>query len=102
MVLTNAIVFSPLLMSLASRLTDLNDQLLLRINSLAGRSWLFDNVVTFFQDNDLAKAGVIGCCFLAAWYGGTTANGTNVRRKILLNHHAKFDTLCATHLALMC
>src|SRR5713226_3857128 len=71
-------------MSLAGRLTDLNDQLLLSINSLAGRSWLFDSVVAFFRDNDLAKAGVIGCCFLAAWYGGKSSNGTNTRRKILI------------------
>ncbi len=37
-----------------------------------------------FRDNDLAKAGVIGCCFLAAWYGGKTTNGTTTRRKILI------------------
>src|SRR6266550_5599934 len=71
-------------MSFASRLTDLNNQLSLLINSVAGRSWLFDNVVAFFLDNDLAKAGVIGCCFLAAWYGGKTIEGTNARRKILI------------------
>src|SRR5260370_40450607 len=71
-------------MSFASRLTDLNNQLSLLINSVAGRSWLFDNVVAFFLDNDLAKAGVIGCCFLAAWYGGKTTEGTNARRKILI------------------
>src|SRR2546430_4385467 len=71
-------------MSFASRLTDLNNQLSLLINSVAGRSWLFDNVVGFFLENDLAKAGVIGCCFLAAWYGGKTAAGTNARRKILI------------------
>ncbi len=71
-------------MTFTSRLTDLNDQLLLRINGLAGRSWVFDNFVAFFQDNDLAKAGVIGCCFLAAWYGGKTNDGTNARRKILI------------------
>jgi len=40
--------------------------------------------VAFFQDNDLAKAGVIGCCFLAAWYGGKSDKSTNVRRKILI------------------
>ena len=80
----HAIVFSTLLMSFASRLTDLNNQLSLLINSVAGRSWLFDNVVAFFLDNDLAKAGVIGCCFLAAWYGGKTTEGTNARRKILI------------------
>src|SRR2546426_7719624 len=62
----------------------LNDQLLLLTNSLAGRSWLFDSIVAFFQDNDLAKAGVIGCCFLAAWYGGKSKDGTNARRKILI------------------
>ncbi|HVS83328.1 MAG TPA: phosphatase PAP2 family protein, partial [Pyrinomonadaceae bacterium] len=80
----HAIVFSSLLMSFASRLTDLNTQLSLLINNLAVRSWLFDNVVAFFQGNDLAKAGVIGCCFLAAWYGGKTTSGTNARRKILI------------------
>src|SRR5207302_9994414 len=77
------IVFS-ILMSLAGRLSDLNEQLLLLVNSVAGRSWLFDNVVAFFQDNDLAKAGLIGCCFLAAWYGGKSSNGTNARRRILI------------------
>lgn len=82
--MTGAVVLSSILVSLGSRLSDLNDQLLLAINGLAGRSWLFDSVVAFFQDNDLAKAGVIGCCFLAAWYGGKTGNGTNARRKILL------------------
>jgi membrane-associated phospholipid phosphatase len=79
-----AVVFSFIFTSLAGRLTELNDQLLLAINSLAGRSWLFDSIVGFFQENDLAKAGVIGCCFLAAWYGGKTNDGTNARRKILI------------------
>jgi len=60
-----------------------NDQLLLGINSVAGRSWLFDNLVSFLLENDLAKAGVIGCCFLAAWYGGK-GEATTARRKILL------------------
>src|SRR5258707_4036017 len=83
-VLIHAIVFSTLVMSFAGRLTDLNNQLSLLINSVAGRSWLFDNVVAFFLDNDLAKAGVIGCCFLAAWYGGKTTEATNARRKILI------------------
>jgi membrane-associated phospholipid phosphatase len=82
--LTGTVVLSSLMMSFASHLTDFNNQLSLLINSLAGRSWLFDNVVAFFQDNDLAKAGVIGCCFLAAWYGGKTTSATNARRKILI------------------
>ena len=73
-----------ILVSFLGRLSDLNDQLLLVLNSAAGRSWLFDSIVAFFLDNDLAKAGVIGCCFLAAWYGGKSTNSTNARRKILI------------------
>jgi membrane-associated phospholipid phosphatase len=64
--------------------TQLNDQMLLAINSIAGRSWLFDSIVAFFIDNDLAKAGVIGGCFLAAWYGGKSLDSTNARRRILI------------------
>jgi membrane-associated phospholipid phosphatase len=79
-----AVFFSLMLASFGSRLSELNDQLLLLVNSAAGRSWLFDSVVAFFLDNDLAKAGVIGCCFLAAWYGGKSSNSTNARRKILI------------------
>src|ERR671919_430613 len=76
-------VMSIILLSVSSWLMSLNDQLLLAINSLAGRSWVFDTVVALFLDNDFAKAGVIGCCFLAAWYGGKGAAATD-RRKILL------------------
>ena len=78
------VVILSMLLTAASRLSAANDQLLLWINGLAGRSWLFDSVVAFFQDNDLAKAGVIGCCFLAAWYGGKSDKSTNLRRKILI------------------
>src|SRR5947207_3940722 len=77
-------LFPLILVTLAGRLTELNDQLLLLINGLAGRSWLFDSIVAFFLDNDLAKAGVIGGCFLAAWYGGKTLESTNARRRILI------------------
>jgi len=79
-----AVLLSAIFGSLGDGLTALNDQLLLLINGLAGRSWLFDSIVAFFLDNDLAKAGVIGCCFLAAWYGGKSSDGTNTRRKILI------------------
>ena len=82
--MTAGIIFFSILTSLATGLTELNDSLLLRINGLAGRSWLFDSLVAFFRDNDLAKAGVVGCCFLAAWYGSKSDSGTNVRRKILI------------------
>jgi len=77
-------VFSTLvLLSVGGWLMNLNDQLLLIVNSVAGRSWLFDSVVALFLDNDLAKAGVIGCCFLAAWYGAR-GEATTARRKILI------------------
>jgi membrane-associated phospholipid phosphatase len=78
MIMTGAIFIS-----IGGWFMSLNDQLLLLINSLAGRSWLFDNLVAFFLDNDLAKAGVVGCCFLAAWYGGK-GEATASRRKILI------------------
>jgi len=81
---TAGIFLFSLLTSLASGLSELNDHLLLRINGLAGRSWLFDSLVAFFQDNDLAKAGVVGGCFLAAWYGSKSDSGTSARRKILI------------------
>lgn len=79
-----AALFPLIIVSFVGRLSELNDQLLLLINGAAGRSWLFDSVVAFFLDNDLAKAGVIGGCFLAAWYGGKTVASTNARRKILI------------------
>ena len=82
--MTAIVLFSLVAASLASWLSQLNDQLLLLINSVAGRSWLFDSIVAFFLDNDLAKAGVIGGCFLAAWYGGKSVDSTNARRKILI------------------
>ncbi|HEX7721551.1 MAG TPA: phosphatase PAP2 family protein [Pyrinomonadaceae bacterium] len=82
--MTVILLFSLDAASLASWLSQLNDQLLLLINSVAGRSWLFDSIVAFFLDNDLAKAGVIGGCFLAAWYGGKSVDSTNARRKILI------------------
>ena len=82
--MTAIVLFSLVAASLSSWLSQLNDQLLLLINSVAGRSWLFDSIVAFFLDNDLAKAGVIGGCFLAAWYGGKSVDSTNTRRKILI------------------
>ena len=82
--MTAILLFSLAAASLASWLSQLNDRLLLLINSVAGRSWLFDSIVAFFLDNDLAKAGVIGGCFLAAWYGGKSVDSTNARRKILI------------------
>lgn len=77
-------IISLMAISVATWFAHLNDQLLLLINGLAGRSWVFDSVVAFFIDNDLAKAGVIGGCFLAAWYGGKSMESTSARRRILI------------------
>jgi hypothetical protein len=77
-------LFPLIIVSFVGRLNELNDQLLLLINGVAGRSWLFDSIVAFFLENDLAKAGVIGGCFLAAWYGGKSAAATDARRKVLI------------------
>ena len=82
--MTSLVVIFPTLLTITSRLGEVNDQLLLWINGLAGRSWLFDNALAFVLDNDLAKAGVIGACFLAAWYSGKNTNGTRDKRKILV------------------
>ena len=82
--MTSLVVIFPTLLTITSRLGEVNDQLLLWINGLAGRSWLFDNALAFVLDNDLAKAGVIGACFLAAWYSGKNTNGTRNKRKILV------------------
>lgn len=82
--MTVVALFPLIIVSFVGRLNELNDQLLLLINSVAGRSWLFDSVVAFFLGNDLAKAGVIGGCFLAAWYGGKSAVATNAHRKVLI------------------
>lgn len=72
------------LAELTSQLANLNDQILQRVNGMAGRSWLFDSLVGLTQGNDLFKAGLIGCCFFAAWYSGKTIEETRAGRKVLL------------------
>ena len=80
----SSVALSVFLAELTSQLSGLNDQILLRVNGLAGRSWLFDSLVGLTQENDLLKAGLIGCCFFAAWYSGKTTDQTRAGRKILL------------------
>ena len=80
----DSVALSALFAELTGQLTNLNDQILLRVNGMAGHSWLFDSLVGLSQENDLVKAGIIGCCFFAAWYSGKTVGETRARRKILL------------------
>jgi membrane-associated phospholipid phosphatase len=79
-----SIALSALFAELTARLTNLNDQILAGMNGMAGRSWFFDSLVGLTQGNDLIKAGLIGCCFFAAWYSGKTSEDTRARRKVLL------------------
>jgi membrane-associated phospholipid phosphatase len=82
--LIDSVALSTLLAEITGRLTGLNDQILSQVNGLAGRSWLFDSLVGLSQDNDLIKAGIIGCCFFAAWYSGKTTDEIRAHRKILM------------------
>ena len=80
----SGVALSALLAELTGQLNHLNEQVLQRLNGMSGHSWLFDNVVSLTQENDLVKAGLIGCCFFAAWFSGKTNEDTRVRRKVLL------------------
>ena len=80
----DSVALSALFAELTGQLTNLNDQILRGVNGMAGRSWFFDSLVGLSQENDLVKAGIIGCCFFAAWYSGKTTHETRARRKILL------------------
>jgi membrane-associated phospholipid phosphatase len=82
--LIDSVALSALFAELTGQLTNLNDQILRGVNGMAGRSWFFDSLVGLSQENDLVKAGIIGCCFFAAWYSGKTTHETRARRKILL------------------
>jgi len=79
-----SIALSALFAELTALLTNLNDQMLAGMNGIAGRSWFFDSIVGLTQGNDLIKAGLIGCCFFAAWYSGKTLEDMRARRKVLL------------------
>jgi membrane-associated phospholipid phosphatase len=54
------------------------------LNSLAGQSLIFDNLVGLVLKNNLVKAGIIGACFFAAWHEKKTILETVSARKILL------------------
>jgi len=75
---------SALFAEVIGQLTALNDQIFSSVNGLAGRSWMFDNLVGLSQENDLIKAGLIGCCFFAAWFSGKTVDEIRSHRKTLM------------------
>lgn len=77
-------IFSSMLLWLPLSLTGINNFLYHLFNGLAGRSWLFDNLVALPLENDLIKAGIIGACFFAAWEAQRTPEEKQAARKILL------------------
>jgi membrane-associated phospholipid phosphatase len=83
-VLIDSPAMSALFAQVIGQLTALNDQIFWSINGLAGRSWMFDSLVGLSQENDLIKAGIIGCCFFAAWFSGKTAEEIRAHRKTLM------------------
>ena len=53
-------------------------------NNLAGRSWLFDSLVSLPLENDLVKAALVGACFYAAWHEHARLPEAIALRKMLL------------------
>jgi undecaprenyl-diphosphatase len=61
-----------------------SDSLYLLINGLAGRSWLFDSLVTLAIDNNLVKAAPICAAFLLVWYQSGAEAAVRRRRGVLM------------------
>ncbi len=81
-----------MLAGLAEMLTGLSDWLFALCNSIAGRSQWLDTLIALPMTNQLVKAGVIGACFFAAWFGGSDEATILRKRRIL----------CVTLLACLC
>jgi len=62
----------------------INDSVYRLFNGLAGRSWFFDSLFSLSVENDLLKAGLIGACFFAVWFGKTSQAEAMAARKVLL------------------
>ena len=80
----NQVTFSLMLMWFPQTLIGINDLLSHALNSLAGRSWLFDNLISLPLVNDLVKAALIGSCFLAAWHSKESPDEAQKIRRILI------------------
>lgn len=75
----------------------LNEQLTHPFNNLAGRSWLFDSLVSLPLENDLVKAAWVGACFYAAWHeGANLAQATAIRKLLLVTLGAAALTITTT------
>ena len=70
--------------TIAGPITAASDALFELCNQLAGRSWLFDNVMALAVNNSLFKAALIGGCFFAVWHGNQRAEVVRRNRRTLL------------------
>ena len=68
----------------AEKIFEINNQLSAFCNSLAGNSLLFDNFIALIVENDLLKAGIIGACFFAVWFGAEKISESRKVRETLL------------------
>ena len=71
-------------MIFTDRLTLINDSLFEFFNGLAGRSWIFDNLMALPLESNLVKAALIGSCFFYVWHQSGDESEIIRRRKILL------------------
>ncbi|NNE00326.1 MAG: phosphatase PAP2 family protein [Pirellulaceae bacterium] len=61
-------------------LNPVNIDVYMTMQELVGRSWLLDSLLTMATDNQLVKAVVVGCSFVAAWYAASDEQSFRVRR----------------------
>ena len=78
----------------------LSDWIYLALNGLAGRSWLFDTLLSVPIDNDLVKAGPVGGAFVYAWWSCRDPADLRRRRATLLVTVAALLLVMATTKAL--
>lgn len=75
----------------------INERLSAMCNSLAGNSPPFDNFIALVVENDLLKAGIIGACFFAVWFGTEKVSETRkVRRTLLVTLFAVIAVVAVT------
>ena len=78
------IICALILSGLSDAVINVSDSIFHLANSLVGRFWIVDNLIALPVDNEFIKAALLGCCFLAVWFGQQTEEETRRVRKILL------------------
>ena len=78
-------------------INEINIFLFTRFNQLAGHSWAFDTLVGLLEENNLIKGGILGACFVAAWFRYEKKNrAIQVRRVLLVSLLASVCSLAIT------